>query len=68
MQKLLQDIEEKNPIDVRIACFCFKPDAFEKDFNIDYLGMRIPNDFIVGYGLDYNGYGRNLPDIYKIIK
>ena len=68
MQKLLQDIEEKNPIDVRIACFCFKPDAFEKDINIDYLGMRIPNDFIVGYGLDYNGYGRNLPDIYKIIK
>ena len=68
MEKLLQDIGEKNPVDVRIACFCFKPDAFEKDFLIDYLGMRIPNDFIVGYGLDYNGFGRNLPDIYKIIK
>ncbi len=68
MHKLLQDIREKNPIDVRVACFCFKPEAFEKSFSIDYLGMEIPNDFIVGYGLDYNGYGRNLPDIYKVVK
>ena len=34
----------------------------------DYIGMKIPNDFIVGYGLDYNGYGRNYPEIYKIIE
>jgi len=68
MHKLLREIREKNPIDVRVACFCFKPEAFEKSFRIDYLGMEIPNDFIVGYGLDYNGYGRNFPDIYKIVK
>lgn len=68
VHKLLQDISEKNPLDVRLACFCFKPEAFEKDFSIDYLGMEIPNVFIVGYGLDYNGYGRNLPDIYQIVK
>lgn len=68
MEKLLGDLEEKNPADVKIACFCFKPDAFLKDFPIDYIGLKIPNDFIVGYGLDYNGYGRNLPDIYKIVK
>jgi len=68
MHKLLQDLKEKNPADVKVACFCFKPEAFQKNFTIDYLGMEIPNDFIVGYGLDYDGYGRNYPDIYRIVK
>jgi hypoxanthine phosphoribosyltransferase len=54
--------------DVRIATLLFKPEAFKKDYAIDYVGMVIPNEFIVGYGLDYDGYGRNLPDIYKIIE
>ena len=68
MEKLLHDVNGKNPAGVKVACFCFKPEAFQKDFSIDYIGMKIPNDFIVGYGLDYDGYGRNLPDIYKIVK
>jgi len=67
MNKLLKDIQEKEPLDVKVACFCFKPDAFKHFFTIDYLGMSIPNKFILGYGLDYNGQGRNLPDIYKIV-
>jgi len=67
MEKLLQDVHAREPIDVKLACFCFKPDAFLKSFKIDYLGMSIPNDFIVGYGLDYDGFGRNLPEIYKIV-
>lgn len=54
--------------EVKIATLLFKPKAFQKDFAIDYIGMKIPNDFIVGYGLDYDGLGRNLPDIYKIIE
>jgi len=68
VHKLLEDIRVKEPIDVTLACFCFKREAFQKSFGIDYLGMEIPNVFIVGYGLDYNGYGRNLPDIYEIVK
>jgi hypoxanthine phosphoribosyltransferase len=68
MEKLLADIGHKNPADIKIACFCFKPAAFRKSFSIDYLGISIPNDFIVGYGLDYNGQGRNLPDIYKVVQ
>ena len=68
MDKLLIDVKKKNPADVKVSCFCFKEEAFQKDFPIDYIGMTIPNDFIVGYGLDYTGYGRNLPDIYKIVK
>ena len=66
MGMILEDLKRFEPADVRIACFCHKPDAFTKSFPIDYLGMNIPNEFIVGYGLDYDGFGRNLPDIYKI--
>lgn len=68
MEELLKEIREKRPASVRIAAFCFKPEAFRKSFGIDYLGMEIPNEFVVGYGLDYNGYGRNLEGIYKILK
>lgn len=54
--------------DVRIATLLFKPEAFKKNYAIDYVGIVIPNEFIVGYGLDYDEQGRNLPDIYKIIE
>jgi hypoxanthine-guanine phosphoribosyltransferase len=56
------------PHDIRLATLLFKPEAFRKDFKIHYIGMNIPNDFILGYGLDYDGFARNLPDIYKLIK
>lgn len=68
IDRLLADLKKHGPADIRIACFCHKPEAFKKSFTIDYLGLSIPNEFIVGYGLDYDGYGRNLPDIYKIVK
>ncbi len=51
---------------VYIATLLFKPDAFEENYTIDYVGMKIPNDFIVGFGLDYDGHGRHYPDIYKV--
>jgi hypoxanthine phosphoribosyltransferase len=68
MDKFLQDLKEYKPASVKLACFSFKKEAFKKDFKIDYLGITIPNEFVVGYGLDYDGYGRNLPDIYKMVK
>ncbi|MDT8392865.1 MAG: hypoxanthine phosphoribosyltransferase [Bacteroidales bacterium] len=61
-------LRELGAADVRIATLLFKPEAFREDFALDYVGIVIPNEFIVGYGLDYNGHGRNLPDIYKIIE
>jgi len=67
INKLLMDLKHFNPASIRLACFTFKKDAFQKDFQIDYLGLTIPDEFVVGYGLDYDGYGRNLPDIYKLI-
>ena len=51
---------------LKIATLFFKPDAFTKDIKIDYVGIRIPNKFIVGYGLDYDGLGRNLRDVYQL--
>lgn len=55
------------PAEIKIASLLFKPESFQYDYKIDYLGFSIPNDFIVGYGLDYDGYGRNLDSIYTII-
>lgn len=54
--------------EVKIATLLFKPESCIKEINPEYVGMSIPNDFIIGYGLDYDGYGRNLRDIYSIVK
>jgi hypoxanthine phosphoribosyltransferase len=67
MEKLIADIQKLQPDDIRLATCLFKPNAFQKSYPIDYVGIEIPNDFIVGYGLDYDGYGRNYPEIYKIV-
>jgi len=66
LNNLTEQINKFEPKDIKIATFLFKPAAFTKNYDIDYIGMEIPNDFIVGYGLDYNGFARNYPDIYKI--
>jgi hypoxanthine phosphoribosyltransferase len=68
MQRMLEILHQQEAAEVKIATLVFKPGAFSGDYPIDYVGLEIPNDFIVGYGLDYDGYGRNLPDIYKIIE
>jgi len=60
-------LKKHKPADIKVATLLYKPEAFKNQFIIDYVGIEIPNDFIVGYGLDYDGLGRNLSDIYKII-
>ncbi len=67
MQFLMNKLEYLGAARVYLAALLFKPSAFRENFRIDYLGLEIPNEFIVGYGLDYDGYGRNYADIYKII-
>lgn len=64
----IEQIKAKNPAEVKIATLLLKPDALKTQVQLDYVGLEIPNDFIVGYGLDYDGCGRNLIDIYKIIQ
>ncbi len=63
MYKMLQDAGVK---DVRMATMAFKPDAYTKDLPVHYVGLPIPDKFVVGHGLDYDGWGRNLPDIYQL--
>jgi len=67
MENTLIQIAEYKPKDVFVATMLFKPDALKRDVQIDYVGIDIPNDFIVGRGLDYDGIGRNLPDVYTVI-
>ncbi len=66
MVSLLQELGKHEPDEVKIATLLFKPAALKQKLHLDYVALEIPNDFIVGYGLDYDGYGRNLKDIYKV--
>ncbi|MGM0620288.1 MAG: hypoxanthine phosphoribosyltransferase [Bacteroidota bacterium] len=64
----IQDqLKKLKPKKVSVATLLLKPDALKKEVELDYVGLEIPNDFIVGYGLDYDGYGRNLIDIYSVV-
>lgn len=66
---LLERIKEKEPASVSICTLLLKPKKLQHQFkNIAYVGFEIPDDFVVGYGMDYNGLGRNLKDIYKAIE
>jgi hypoxanthine phosphoribosyltransferase len=67
MVSLLEELGKYEPEEIRIATLLYKPAAMKQKLNLDYVALEIPNDFIVGYGLDYNGYGRNLKDIYKVV-
>jgi len=58
--------KKQNSKHFKIATLFFKPEAYKKDVKIDYIGIQIPNKFIVGFGLDYDGLGRNLPEVYQL--
>lgn len=64
--ELKRILEEKGAAESRICTLLLKPDAYKKDIHLDYVAMEIPNDFIVGFGLDYDELGRNLKDIYTL--
>ncbi len=66
LDKIITLLKKENVADIKIASLLFKPDAYTKDIHIDFIGKSIPNDFVVGYGLDYDELGRNLPHIYKL--
>ncbi|MDR1876685.1 MAG: hypoxanthine phosphoribosyltransferase [Flavobacteriaceae bacterium] len=63
----LYNLLEMKPVkSIKIATLFFKPEVYKKELNIDLIGMDIPNKFVVGYGLDYEGLGRNLRDLYQL--
>lgn len=68
LERIIGELTIRKASEVRICTLLFKPDAYLKDFPIDYIGFEIANNFVVGYGLDYDGFGRNLRSIYKLVK
>ena len=68
MKHLLETLQARKPKEIRIATLLLKPDKLKVELDIHYVAMRIPNDFIVGYGLDYDGLGRNYRDIYTVME
>jgi hypoxanthine phosphoribosyltransferase len=67
LHHLLQMIKEESPASVETACLLMKPDAYQYQTPLKYVGLSIPDKFVVGYGMDYEGLGRDLKSIYKKI-
>lgn len=67
MKRMIESLGTRHPASVHICSLLVKPEKLQVDLNIEYAAMEIPNDFIVGYGLDYDQQGRNLPDIYTLV-
>ena len=68
MKQMIESLGTRNPASVSICSLFVKPDKLEEDIDIKYPCFSIPNDFIVGYGLDYDQQGRNLKEIYTLVK
>ncbi|MCF8380532.1 MAG: hypoxanthine phosphoribosyltransferase [Bacteroidales bacterium] len=68
LETIMRQLSGYLPKSIKIATLLFKPEAYKKDVVIDYIGFSIPNEFILGYGLDYDGFGRNYKDIYTLIE
>ncbi|MDE3213628.1 MAG: hypoxanthine phosphoribosyltransferase [Bacteroidota bacterium] len=68
LHQFLPQLEHNHPASLRIAALLHKPDAMVHPIRIDYLGFTIPNKFVIGYGLDYDGLGRNIREIYQLVE
>ena len=68
LNEFLPQLLDHQPASLKIASLLHKPDALQYPINIDYLGFKVPNKFLLGYGLDYDGLGRNLKEIYQLIE
>lgn len=68
LQATIEKLEKLNPSSISIVSLLFKPEKCQADFKIDYCGFEIPNEFVIGYGLDFDGLVRNLKHIYRLKK
>ncbi|MGY6522477.1 MAG: hypoxanthine phosphoribosyltransferase [Mongoliitalea sp.] len=66
MKKILEELESMHPESISVVTLLLKPEALKYPIDCKYVGFEIPNKFVVGYGLDYDGLGRNLPEIYQL--
>jgi hypoxanthine phosphoribosyltransferase len=68
LSEFLPQLEHQQPASLKIAALLHKPEATVYPIKVDYLGFSVPNKFLLGYGLDYDGLGRNMPSIYKLVE
>ena len=68
MRQMIESLGTRNPASVQICTLFFKPEKLKEELTLDYVAFRIPDDFILGYGLDYDGLGRELKDVYTIVE
>jgi hypoxanthine phosphoribosyltransferase len=68
IEAVVKQLTALEPAEIKIATLLYKPEAYRGRIELDYVAIVVPNDFLVGYGLDYDGLGRNLPDIYVLDK
>jgi hypoxanthine phosphoribosyltransferase len=68
IERIVGELLIRKAAEVRIAALFFKPAAYLKSIDLDYVGFEIPDNFVVGYGLDYDGYGRNLTSVYSLVR
>ena len=67
LETIIRQLSGYQPAEILVATFLHKPEATVREVKLDYVGMEIPNNFILGYGLDYDGYGRNFREIYQLV-
>ncbi len=68
LERIVNELTIRKVAEIKIATMLLKPAAYTRDISIDYIGFEIPNKFVIGYGLDYNGYGRSLSSVYTMVK
>jgi len=68
LERIVDELVVRKAEEIRIAALLYKPEAYKKKIPLHYIGFEIPNNFVVGFGLDYDGYGRNLPSVYTLVK
>ncbi len=66
LSKLIRELEQKHPASIEIATLLLKPKALRHDLKPKFVGFEIENSFVIGYGMDYDGFGRNIPGIYQL--
>jgi hypoxanthine phosphoribosyltransferase len=66
IKRMMEQLGTRNPASVQVCTLFFKPEKLKEDLKLDYVAFAIPNDFILGYGLDYDQQGRGLKDLYKL--
>ena len=67
LERIVDELIIRKAAEIRIAALLYKPEAYTKQIPLHYIGFEIPNNFVVGYGLDYDGFGRNLPSVYTLV-